>query len=401
MSRLISDILETDLVKFNHLIKSWEERTGHEGVDLKLYSDLRHKALKAAEKLGLDPTDTIPKELYFALQERAKQDNTRLSMQLNTKDHDSPQDVINKAVKWTLKESLTDQVWAVKQIKVKSILKKCSPKATTKAMGLRSIDSMLKRINTSEVLASVNQIESDDWQEKLINEYKKLKPSDFDNTKIKGYVFDKTRTKKLIKAGYPANQFITPCYELGSFVVLPFNSRFPLDVLATVTMLAEIIYEIRKHSALYRILSVRKDFGNQVSAIALEGVGSATNKMSEIGWNSLHRHLVGNEYVISRFEQPYWSSDDLRAESSIDFLVRNDPEFEYWKDLEYTFFHNDNHQPVSLNLIDVAVNSSNKIPHHESSMRYGKMRLWEELWARYLKSDHVIDEIVDDYLRTT
>ncbi len=399
MARVISDILDADTLAFNHLIDKWEQRTGRKGYDLSLYSDMRSQATRAIRDLGLDPSDTISGELYFAIQEQARQDSEWLANHIGVENQDSPDVLVEKVLSWVEKHAASTRIWACKPILVRSFLKKQPPKAVMKALGLRSVDSMLKRNSPAEILILAYQLETPEWTKRFKQQYKKCKTTDFDERTIQFLVSNEERTEKIKKAGYPVSRFVSPNYEVGSVMIIPPAYRFPLDVLAMVVSIAEVIYDMRKHSSLYRTLSVRKDFGNQFYAISTLGLTRASLEISEIGWNSLHRHLIGNEYVLSKIEQPHVTEEDLQAESSLRFLMKHDERFKYWQDLEYSVFAHQNQPSVSLNIVDVVMNASNRMPFGKGSMSYARMRLWEELWARYLVSDEVIEDVLNGYLR--
>ena len=399
MARVIADILNAHPVEFSHLIEQWEAKTGRKGHDLSLYSDMRTKAAQAIKQLRLDPTDTVQGELYYALQDRARLDNEWLAEKLSISRQDSQEETIKKIVNWLKTLSSSDKVWVGKPNYYRALLKKQPPKATMKAIGLRSVDSMLKRNSVAEILAYASELESADWQKKLSQSLRKSRPVDFDDCEIECIYVSKDRRSKLEKSGFPVAKIVTPNFNLGALVIIPPPSRFPLDVLALTVLIAEAIYEIRKHSALYRILSVRKDFGEHIMAINSLGITRASLALSDIGWNSLHRHLVGNEFIMSRLEQPHISREDLMAQSSVDVLMKLDPRFGYWKGLEYAVYGPIDGQVISLNIVDVALNASNQRSNRLSSSDYARMRLWEELWARYLTSDHVIEDVIDSYVK--
>lgn len=398
MSKVISDILGQDRLKFRHHIESWEKRTGLPSHDLNLYSDLRVKAVSAVRMLGLDPSDTISGELYFALQERARQDNLRLCDIIGVDPSDNPEKTIQKITKWVTKNSKNLDVWMVKPSVIRALLKKNLPKNVMKSLGLRSVDSMLKRSNVAEILSLADDLENEQYRTKLINAYKKLKVTDFDPSKVTFDEVDKTRIAKLQKSEFNLSKVILPNYILGSITVIPARSRFPLDVLAITMIIGESLTEMRRHSAYYRTLSMRPDFGEQFAKVAELGIHHASHTLSEIGWNSIHKHLVGNEDFFAMIEQPYLMIDEFRAEPAVAMLARIDPNFKYWQDLEYAFYHHGASGPVSMNLIDVVINGANRNNFNTRSSAYGQAKLWEELWARYLTHDQVAEEIISNFI---
>lgn len=381
------------------MLENWERQAGRAGHDLLLQSDMRARARSAIEELGLDPDDTASKELYFALLERARRDNDWLSGQIGVSKTDSPGVTADKILAWLDRRTGSPEVWMCKPSFVRSLLKKQPPKALLKALGLRSAESMLKRNNVAEVLTLAYGLETADWKKRFTARFKTSSAADFTLKRIDFCIVRPPRAARLKKAGYPVEQLIVPNYQLGAVVVIPPPRRFSLDVLTLAASLYEAVYELRKHSPLYRVLAVRKDFAARFTDICQFGMAAATRAISDIGWNVLHRHLVGNEYVAARLEQPHLAKDDLAAESALDMLAKMDGRFGFWKGLEYVFYAPAGHRPVSLNLIDVVLNGGNQRGYSAAGYPYGRQRLWEELWARYLSSDAVLEATIEDYLK--
>ncbi len=184
MSKTLANIFDHDRVEFSHLVKDWESRAGGPNHDIALYSDMRSRAVQAVKKLGLDPVDTINTELYFALQERARQDNERLAGIIGIKSSDNPDDLLKKVTKWVTKNSHNIELWMVRSSVVRSIIKKNPPKNVMKSLGLRSVDSMIKRDNIGEILSLSEELESNAYRQKLITAFKKINVSDFDQRKV-------------------------------------------------------------------------------------------------------------------------------------------------------------------------------------------------------------------------
>jgi len=397
VAKVLADILDIDGLAFKHMIEQWEARTGRAGHDLKLYSDMRIKATAAVKDLGLDPTDTISGELYFALQERARQDNQWLADTIGIKPEHSPEQMAKKIAAWSLKKIKHKKAWALRPALLRALLAKQPPKHVMKVLGLRSVDSMLKRNSPSEIVLLASALETGEWNKRLATKFKKIAPLDFDLEPITVSVASPSRVDKLHKNGFPARQLVFAHHETAAVMLFPPKYRFPLDVLAVTLLVLESISEVRSRSAFYRLLSTHKKFGEYLSMVTQDGVLATSLKLSDIGWNSIHRHLVGNEDFLAEVEQPHVTADDFQADWPLSVLVSLDNRFDYWKQLDYSVFAADGNQPVSLNVMDVVVNAANRHDHGVGARSYGKKRLWEELWARYLSSDTVAQDIVKTY----
>lgn len=72
MARILQDLLAANDSLFLTAIHNLEKATGHDGVDVRLIGDIIARAHTVMRKIGLDPADTTPGELYSALRAQAK-----------------------------------------------------------------------------------------------------------------------------------------------------------------------------------------------------------------------------------------------------------------------------------------------------------------------------------------
>ncbi len=398
MSKVIADILNVDRIKFRDLLDALEAKSGRNSYDNAIYSQMRSSALLATKELGLDVSDTAVGELYFVLQERAKQDNALLERYLGISPDDTPEKTIKKIVAWLNKNSHQAKNWTVKSSLFKVLLKKQPPKVVMKSLGLRSVDSMLKRNDPSMLVALASLLEKPEWNQKFNLNYKKLGAVDFDYKKTNLVVVDKKFASKLVKAGYDKSRVVLPHYISGGVFIFPPVSRFPLDSLAFFMLLSETFLDVSRHSTFYKFISVRSDFAKIIYDTIESGINITSNKISKIGWNSLHRHLVGNSDFDALSSLPHIDNDDFVSVSPLEVLVKINSRFEFWNSLEYVFYGQDGKSSISMNLADTIINSTNRRPYFQSSRGYGRAKLWEELWARYLRSDSVAEEVISNYL---
>jgi hypothetical protein len=333
------------------------------------------------------------------LQEKIRHDSLYFAEKVGINPEDTPIELVNKVVNWLDRQPIHREVWVIKSSIVKATLKKHPSKVVMKTLGLRSVDSMLKRNSPCELLPIAMGLEKPEWRTKFRNTYKKLRPNDFQVKEISIHIFSDTeRIKKLKKAGFPTSRVVSPNAELGGLLVIPPNERFEGDTLAVAVSLIEAIADIRRYSAYYRALSVRKDFGQRIFEVSEKGILSASSKLSHVGWNSLHKHLIGNKEFFENIEQPYFEHNDLHVSSAAGLLQQFDPKFGFWNDRDYVFYFKDNYPAVSMNIIDVVTNYSNRRNYSDSFAAYGRARLWEELWSRYLSHEPLAEEVSKHFL---
>ncbi len=164
-------------------------------------SDIAVQRKKALGALNLDVSDTTPRELFHALCQRAVITNQALQYELKISDTDSPEKVIKAAIEFIGTLTIKRDIWTIKHSVIKQLLKKQCPKKLLKVLGLRSIDSVLKRTSSHELITLAYQLENEEWNGKMRGFYKKLKPVDFGANKSSIYVVNKSRVEKLHKGG--------------------------------------------------------------------------------------------------------------------------------------------------------------------------------------------------------
>jgi hypothetical protein len=70
-----------------------------------------------------------------------------------------------------------------------------------------------------------------------------------------------------------------------------------------------------------------------------------------------------------------------------------DPSLGFWRHTTHLGLLHD-HEPVSMNVIDAALNFCNQLPFERRIMQYYRQSLWHELVIRYLKHDNVEQSVV-------
>lgn len=394
MSRLISDILEAPEPHFSQTIQKWEDLSNRAGHDLRLLSEISQKRIQTVKALGLDAHDTTPREFYHALQYKAQETNDVLARHLKITDEDTPYQVAEKIVAYVESLTLPRDAWVIKNSVTKQLLKKQPPKKLLKVLGLRSIDSVLKRTSAHELLALATQIESADWLKKLHAQLKKITPTSFQASKSCIYLIDETRTDKLHNGGYKKANIVVPSFQTGTVLVVAPPKRFKLDVLAITAGVLQALYEQRLYSAYFRHISVRPDFSDRLQEVSQKGLPGKKHEL-RIGWKVLQRHFNRNPSNFHKLEQPQLQHEDMVMAHPFDVLIKELPVAAFWKDNRHVFME-DNGRAVSGNLIDVIVNASNQLPYDRRVNSHLQATLWEELGLRYMQSEPIELLVIQD-----
>lgn len=392
MSRLISEIINAPEPHFSHAVRNLEKFSGSNGHDIRLISDINLSRKQAIKDLNLDEKDTTAKELYFALRHRAAETNLELERRIGIDSAHSPDQVVAKIIEFIDSLSINRDVWVVKHSIIKQSLKDMPPKKTLKSLGLRSVDSMLKRNNACEMLIIASQIESQDWTNKFKQKYKKLKNTDFQLVKSSICTVCVSRAEKLAKSEFKSSQIVTPNYETGTILVVPPVKRFNLDVIAITLSILQSLYELRVYSAYFKLISVKDRFGDKFYSAATDGLSGRINE-KEIGWKVLHKYLNIDKNTFSKLEQPHFQFDDIILETPIKVLSNEIPTMNFWDGYEHVYMQ-DERNPVSFHLLDVVTNASNGLLCENGVCVYLQQDLVDELMLRYLRHEKIQKEAI-------
>jgi hypothetical protein len=386
LARLISDILNAPEPAFTHELRRLEALAGYPKVDVRLVSELTSSWKALAGELGLDSNDTTAKELYFALQKRVKEENAELSRKLGLDEKDTPEKTIRACAHYVQAKLKVNPVWVLKGSIARSQLKVNKPKKMLKILGLRSIDSAIKREPLSELTIFAQMVESKTWHDTNISQAAKVKTTDFDRKPIEISIIDEKRSEKMRDAGYSLNRLIYKDEETGSIIMIVPKRRFPCDALFFIDSLLREANAIRRWSAFAKYLSVRPDFAQWLALLRSHNLDFAAAKIFKIGWSPMHKWLdtIAREEGSPPFE-PHLDHEDVRLHS-----LQLNPLSGY----KHIIFKSPEGLVVSCNISDVITNTANGAATNESILTHGKRELYDELFSRYLKNERILQELL-------
>lgn len=290
--------------------------------------------------------------------------------------------------------------FALKTSKLRTLLKGLAPKKTMKTIGYRSVDSMLKHESPIEVLAVAWLIEPATWQKKLLSEYKKLKPSDFEERPIRViYTKDKRYRKAAIKIVEDYHHNILCLKEMGAVVLLPLPEHAPEGVVtASLSLALYEMNEIRATSNYFKIHQFKSDFGAIVAKASVHKPELDSRVFDEpVSWNLVQRYYARfKEDISDAIFEPYLSLNDMTYHAIEDSLEKIEPQLSFWRNTESLGLLDASHA-VSLNIIDNALNLCNKLPFEGRITNYFQNSLLSELLMKYLNHDSLALELQPEY----
>lgn len=393
MTRVLSELLGVNPLKLRAGLDQLERASGHNSTDIRLSSEVNQAMRYKLKQLGLDPSDTTGEELYRALQARIQSDDGRLVAKLRQKygSFDPAQDMSHVA-KELSKLPLHNSCFVLKVTVGKRLLKKFPPKHAMKALGYRSFESFLKHESLPAIYAASLLTESPSWHRQFYDQYKKLKPTDFEIRAMNIMSPDTVRWQKLASTQVAARKHnVLGFHDLGAIVLLPLPEERPPAAVTTSLLLAlHAMNEVKAASTFLKLCQVKPDFGTSLMQV-VHGEPSLSAQMfgREVSWHVIQRYYAR---FVDRFRaeifEPHIQADDLSWHSIEKVLTHIDPAMEFWHHTTHLSLLQD-HQPVSFNIIDVALNYCNGLDYQHRIVRYFRHSLWHELIIRYLKHDNV------------
>jgi hypothetical protein len=391
MTRYLSQALGAKQPLFGQSIAELERASGRPSADIRLSSELMAQVRQKIAELGLDPDDTTGPELYQALQERLRGDELHVREALGIADDAIPSEVLSRVQKFLSGHDATNVCFALKATAAKKLLKKKPPKNAMKRLGYRSLDSMLKHESVPAIYAAALITETPSWHRGFREQYAKLQSSDFEQRQI-AVVFPKTkRWNEFAEQFVSAAKHNILCFkELGAVVLLPLPSS--VDGLTITSLLLTLHYlnDIRTYSSYAKLQQVKPTFGKVVQETsASEPMTSARLAGQPVPWKVIQRYY-GRSGAGAHPEvfEPHVQAEDLQWHDAERILTELQPTLDFWINTQYVCMLHEG-EPVSLNILDVALGYCNHLPFADRIVHFVREHLWHELMSRYLHQENL------------
>ena len=390
MTRFLSDSLQAQEPFFRIGLRKLELSHGNPSHDIRLSAMLKQHVRQKILELGLDPSDTTPKELYHTLQSRLASDEKILTRTLQTRaaTYVSAEGDIVSGMIHALKD-LPDakDCFAIKATSFKAIIQKMPPKKAMKALGYRSISSFLKHESPASILVVASVTEDSKWQHNLLVAYKKLQPKDFETREV---LFTKADTSKWhIKASQLVagrRHTLLSFKELGAVVFLPIPSEAPNGVVtASLTLALHQLNEIRSTSTFLKLSQVRADYGEIVQRIVVDEAKLNSRVLDRnVPWHLIQNYYHRfNEHFDEAVFEPHIQAEDMTSLEIEKTLSSIEPAMSFWHGTAHLGM-NDDGKPVSMNIVDTALGFCNQVAYEQRLVNYYQKALWHELLIKYL-----------------
>jgi hypothetical protein len=402
MTRFLSSALAAPEPFFRQGLHRLEAANGHPNTDIRFSAEIRRGTQLKLLELGLDPHDTTAKELYRALEQRVKADDDRLTRLLRTKaaTHVSAEaDVVAGMVQAIGELPDTRHCFALKNSRLKQLVKNVPPKKAMKALGYRSVDSFLKHETPVLVLTAAWLTEGSGWHKRLLDQYKKLQPADFESRSIQVVRPDSKRWQALALSVVAQQKHnLISFKELGALVFLPLPAHAPAGaVIVSFSLALHELNEIRAASSFLKLCQVKPDFGQCVRSLVADEPQLNSELLDQaVPWHLIQRYYARlKHYFREEIFEPHLQLEDMAWHPIETTLSAIEPGFAFWHDSAHLALL-DRHTPVSLNLIDVALNYCNQLPYEQRAVHYFQRSLWHELLLRYLHHEPLEQTVLNE-----
>lgn len=383
MTRILGELLGASQPDFNHLIQRLERAAGRPSADIRITHDIAGKIRSAATALHLDPHESTNKELYVALQGRLHVDEQKVLEGLSVHNVHDTELLLWSVQRFVQKQTKGHGVLAIKQVALKRLLKKQQPKKALKALGYRSLDSMLKHESAASLLTAISLTESASWLKKFHKQYQDLGFHDFEQRDIQVFQPRNARWRKFGEAVSQQRRHNVMAFsEAGVVAILPmaqYVQGLAIVDLVTALQKANDIYAI---STYLKLQQMTPRFSEEVARIAdVNDISAVWLGDQEVSWQTLHAYLA-NQTEVQYFD-PYIQADDLYVIPVEQTLESLHPAMSFWADISHAL-RSDVTGLLSCNLLDVAINYCNKLSYQQASVLHAQQKLWHEVTSNYL-----------------
>lgn len=399
MTRFLSHALEAPEPFFRLGLRRLEAANGHPSTDVRFSAGVIQSTKSKLTELGLDPHDTTPKELYQALQRRIEADDRRLTRNLRTlaaKHVSAEANAVDGMILALNNLPENRRCFALKNARLKTLLRRQPPKRAMKSLGYRSLDSFLKHETPLLALSAAWLTENDAWKKRLLEQYKQLSAQDFEDRPVqlvqpKGQRWQQLASTQVAQRKHSLLSF----KEMGAVVFLPLPGHAPTgSVTASLGLALHSLNDIQATSTFLKLCQVRPDFGEQVQQALIDQPTLKSRLLDQpVPWQLVQRYYAKLKTVWHEAFEPHLQLEDMTWQPIEETLAQIDSDLAFWQGTAHLgMLHKG--RPVSMNIVDAALNYCNQVPFERRLVYYFQHSLWSELMLRYLKHKPVEDSVM-------
>lgn len=394
---VLADLLLAEEPLFSESLAQLEQRSGNKGVDLQLIAELASRSAALLDEMGVSSQVTA-EQAFEALMKHIAEANRRMAEIVGAPDDQDLAALTPHLVETVENANLDRQCFVLKESVAAEMLAKTPPRAIMQRLGYDSVQTMLRHEDLGELFVALRFAEPPDWLVKFNTQYSSITASDFESRQIRIVVFDDD------KWGDIAEHFVskklhnlTHSKELGVVGIVPTTVKRMVGApLKMLPMLLHYHNEIRLYSAYFKLISSKKNFGEVLSRTLIAGTPKVSIHADQhIHWRVIQRYFakLGDEKHPEIF-QPHVQPEDLHWRAAEDILYEIDPQLGMWRGSDFIGTKLSG-GIISFNLMDAAFGYSNGVSFKERYLYHFRESLWNELFARYMGSEVLRQQILE------
>ena len=388
MCRLLAELSQTEPRLMSETIKRLEERTGLPGSDIRMTADIHAQVHLKIRALGLDPHDTHPKELYVALQNMAATHEQFLLKKFRLPKAPATQELPMHVAFMFERLRFNRRSWLLRPVALRRLLNAQPPKQLVKALGYRTVDSMIKREPVDVLLFLATKLESNTWQQQFNKQLQKLHVTDFEERTLNVRTLEHSRYLKVAhELSSREHNFVFGLPLVGTIFLLPSKAApRPGMVLLALMMALKEATELQFAHSYLRHHQMEASFTTKLAPVLRQRQLSQTQIAGQIfDWRMLHRHFgrqSGDAHPL--LFQPHLQAEDLAYRRAEEILYRIEPALHFWHGTDYVGLQTAA-GTVSFNLLDVLINLVNGVSLQAQHSGHLHQAVWDELLLRYMQ----------------
>lgn len=397
MCRLLAELSHTDPRLMSETVKRLEERAGLPGADIRLTADIHAQIHLKIRALGLDPHDTHPQELFVSLQNLAATHEQFLLKKFNLPKAPATQELPLHVAFMFDRLRFNRRSWLLRPSALRRLLNANPPKQLVKALGYRSVDSMIKREPVDVLLFLATKLEAQTWQQQFDKQLQKLTVIDFEERLLTARTLEHDRylqVSHLITTR--DHNFVYGLPLVGAIFLLPSKAApRPGMVMLALMMAIKEATELQYAHSYLRHHQMEAGFTTKLAPVLRHRQLTTAQVSGQLfDWRILHRHY-GTEGVEGHplLFQPHLQAEDLAYRRAEEVLYRVEPALHFWHGTDYVGLKTTT-ATVSFNLLDVLINMVNGVGLHQQHSGHLRQAVWDELLLRYMHSSAIENSVL-------
>ncbi|MDI6717934.1 MAG: hypothetical protein QMD86_02765 [Patescibacteria group bacterium] len=408
----IAKILRTDKDNIRILEEKLSVLTGADVLE-KILEENEVMMKNRLDKLGL-ARESSAKDIYNALISKIEEDDQNLYFALGKPQVTNPEDW-KRVLKIAGELAGNPKGFFIKKEKIVDFLRNQPPQKVISAFNYKDVEELIEKEDIFEIFCSLRFIEGGDWLNTVFFEqYKNLKPEDFEEREIKTIALGE-------KWGKLAREFIRKKYhnishlkELGVIYILPLPLEIKGETLRNFSLILHYFNEIPFYSSLIKkFMSGENNFARNLISLLRGDVADSrvlSSNRNRAQCLVVQRYLTKDDENDWRLFEPHINPEALhweRAERMLENFSDSGKfggavDLSFWRDLNWVgdYFKTETGIDVlvSFNLVDTVMSLVQK-KEMVKYLYHQQEALWNKIFSEYLGEEKMEELMKENILR--